>query len=274
MADVSSMNAVALGNSRRTQVREMNERIQAHNNDVANQISAIKDQAQTTNTITQAKDTAQGLWTGASMPSKIQAYKDWKASKTASNPTTQSEQTTTQTAQENAPENDATTPAQNTTEPPAEPVAEGSPSGASVSEEADNVGSKLTSGAPKGALSEAGETAFEKAGKGAGVLGAAAVGGMDIYNDIKAGKIAGNNDWEKAGNLLQIGGSVADIVGTFYPPAKLLGGVLDLTAGALDEVGGATDDTADKQEDTIQQTETEQTIAAPETATTTGGGVS
>ncbi len=274
MADVSSMNAIALGNSRRSQVREMNESIQAHNNNVANQISAIKDQAQTTNTITQAKDTAQGLWTGASMPDKIKAYKDWKASKTASNPTTQSEQTTQQTAQENAPENDATTPAQNTTDPPTEPVAEGSPSGASVSEEADNVGSKLTSGAPKGALSEAGETAFEKAGKGAGVLGAAAVGGLDIYNDIKAGKIAGNNGWEKAGNVLQIGGSIADIVGTIYPPAKLLGGVLDLTAGALDEVGGATDDTADKQENTIQQTETEQTIAAPETATTTGGDVS
>jgi len=273
MADVSSMNAIALGNSRRQAVRDMNERIQAHNNDVANQISQIKDQVKTANTITQAKDTAQGLWTGANMPDKIKAYKDWKASKQASNPTSQSEQTTRQTAQENAPEGDATTPAQNTTEPPAEPVAEGSPSGAGLSEEAENVGSKIS--APKGALTDAGESAFEKVGKGAGVLGAAAVGGLDVYNDFKGGfHLAGNNDWQKAGNLLQIGGSVADIVGTFYPPAKLLGGVLDLTSGALDEVGGATDDTADKQEDKIQQSETEQTIAAPETATTTGGGVS
>ena len=273
MADVSSMNAIALGNSRRQAVRDMNERIQAHNNDVANQISQIKDQVKTANTITQAKDTAQGLWTGANMLDKIKAYKDWKASKQASNPTSQSEQTTRQTAQENAPEGDATTPAQNTTEPPAEPVAEGSPSGAGLSEEAENVGSKIS--APKGALTDAGESAFEKVGKGAGVLGAAAVGGLDVYNDFKGGfHLAGNNDWQKAGNLLQIGGSVADIVGTFYPPAKLLGGVLDLTSGALDEVGGATDDTADKQEDKIQQSETEQSIAAPETATTTGGGVS
>ena len=272
MADVSSMNAIALGNARRQQVREMNERIQQHNNDVANQISQIKDQVQTANVIQQAKDTAQGLWTGASMPDKIKAYKDWKASKTASNPTSQSEQTTQQTAQENAPENDATTPAQNTTEPPTEPVAEGSPSGAGLSDEAENVGNKISM--PKGALTDAGESAFEKAGKGAGVLGAMAVGGLDIYNDIKAGKIAGNNGWEKAGNILQIGGSISDIVGTIYPPAKLLGGVLDLTAGALDEVGGATDDTAEKKEEGIQQSETEQTIAAPETATTTGGGVS
>lgn len=273
MADVSSMNAIALGNSRRQAVREMNERIQAHNNDVANQISQIKDQEKTANTIQQAKDTAQGLWTGASMPDKIKAYKDWKASKQASNPTTQNEQTTQQTAQENAPEGDATTPAQNTAQPPAEPVAEGSPAGAGLSDEAENVANKISM--PKGSLSEAGESAFEKLGKGAGVLGAGAIGGLDIYNDLKGGlHLAGNNNWEKAGNVLQIGGSVADIVGTFYPPAKLLGGVLDLTAGALDEVGGATDDTAEKKEEDIQQTETEQVVAQPETATTTGGGVS
>lgn len=273
MADVSSMNAVALGNARRQQVRDMNERIQQHNNDVANQISQIKDQVQTANVIQQAKDTAQGLWSGASMPDKIKAYKDWKASKKASNPTSQSEQTTQQTAEENAPENDATTPAQNTTETPTEPVAEGSPSGASLTEEAESVGNKIS--APKGALTEAGESAFEKIGKGAGVLGAGAIGGLDIYNDFKGGfHIAGNNDWEKAGNVLQIGGSIADIVGTAYPPAKLLGGVLDLTAGALDEVGGATDDTAEKKEEDIQKTETEQAVAQPETATTTGGGVS
>jgi len=274
MADVSSMNSIALGNSRRQEVRNMNERIQQHNNDVANQISQIKDQVATANVIQQAKDTAQGLWTGASMPDKIKAYKDWKASRTASNPTTQSDQTTSQTATENAPENDATTPAQNSTDPPTEPVAEGSPTGAGLSDEAESVGSKLTSGVPKGALTEAGESAFEKIGKGAGVLGSAARGGLDLYNDIKNGTPAGNNDWQRAGNLVQIGGSVADIVGTAYPPAKLLGGVLDLTAGALDEIGGATDDTSEKKEADIQKTETESAVAVPETATTTGGGVS
>ena len=152
MADVSSMNAIALGNSRRQEVRNMNEGIAAHNNNVANQISALKDQESTTNTIQQAKDTAQGLWAGKGMPDKIKAYKDWKAGKTASNPTTQSEQTTSQTATENAPENDATTPAQNPTDPPTEPVAEGSPTGAGLSDEAESVGTKLKSGVPKGAL--------------------------------------------------------------------------------------------------------------------------
>lgn len=272
MADVSSMQAVALGNSRIQAVRDMNERIQQHNNDVANQISQIKDQVATANVIQQAKDTASGLWTGASMPDKIKAYKDWKASRTASNPTTQSDQTTRQTAQQNAPENDATTPAQNTTDPPTEPIADGSPSGASLSDEAKNVASKIS--APKGALTDAGESAFERIGKGAGVLGATAIGGLDLYDDIKNGAPAGNNNWQRAGNLVQIGGSVADIVGTVYPPAKLLGGVLDLTAGALDEIGGATDDTAEKQEDQIQKTETESAVAVPETETTTGGGVS
>jgi hypothetical protein len=41
----------------------------------------------------------------------------------------------------------------------------------------------------------------------AGVLGSAALGGMDLYEDIKGGGIQGNNNWEKASNLLQIGGT-------------------------------------------------------------------
>ena len=118
-------------------VRELNERIRQHNTDIANQISNIKDQVKTTDTIRQAKDTAQGLWTGAKMPDKIKAYQDYVASKKSSNPTTQSENTTLENAETNAPQDDATTPEQNPTDPPTEPVAEGSPTGESISEEAE-----------------------------------------------------------------------------------------------------------------------------------------
>ena len=45
------------------------------------------------------------------------------------------------------------------------------------------------------------------------------------------------NSEEKVGNILQIGGAVSDIVGTAFPPAALLGGILDVTAGAIDTVG-------------------------------------
>lgn len=275
MSDVSSMNAIALGNARRQAVRETNERITQHNNDVANQISALKSQQATTQKILQAKDTAQALWSGAGMPDKIKAYKDYKASKSGTtNPTDKSTQDLNENAEQNNPTNDATTPEQTTTEPPTDPVAEGSPSGASVVEESAGAEDKLTKGMKNLPLTETGETALSKAGKVAGGLGSVAVGGLDIYNDFKTGsfKLAGNNGWEKAGNVLQIGGSVADLVGTFYPPAKLLGGVLDLTASAVDEVGEATDDTATKQDDALKQQETEGVQAQVEAPTQTTGG--
>ena len=261
MSDVSSMNAIALGNARRDAVRQRNEQIIQHNNDVANQISSLKDQQATVQSIIQAKDTAQALWTGAGLPDKIKAYQDYKASRSgATNPTSKSETNLQTEAERNNPTNQATTPAQNPTEPPSEAVAEGSPSGASVSEEGATAESRLTTGLKNSLpLTEEGETALSKAGKVAGGFGAVALGGLDVYNDFKTGsfKLAGNNGWEKAGNVLQIGGSVADLVGTVYPPAKLLGGILDLGASATDEIGRATDNTTTQQDDALKQQETE-----------------
>jgi len=269
MNDLANQQAISLGNARNQAVRDLNESIRQHNTDIANSISSIKDQIKTTDTIRQAKDTAQGLWTGASMPSKIKAYQDYVASKKSSNPTTQSENSTIENAQNNAPQDDATTPEQNPTDPPREPVAEGSPTGESIGEEAEASTSRLTNGLRKtGAFSDETLDTLQKGGtklgEGAGALGALAIGGLDVYDDIKSGGLAGNNNWEKASNFLQIGGSIADIVGTAYPPAKLIGGVLDLTAGALDTIGEAKDDTADKKEDAVQKSETETQVAQPQ----------
>ena len=50
---------------------------------------------------------------------------------------------------------------------------------------------------------------------------------------------------------------MADLVGTVYPPAKLLGGILDLGASAVDEIGQATDNTSSQQDDALKQQETE-----------------
>jgi len=268
MNDLANQQAISLGNARNQAVRDLNERIREHNTNIANQITQAKEQIKTADTIKQAKDTAQGLWTGAKMPDRIKAYKDYVNSKKSSNPTTQSENTTSENAQNNNPQDDATTPEQNPTDPPSEPVAEGSPTGESIGEEAEASTSRITNGLRKtGAFSD--ETldtlgkVGEKAGKGAGVLGAAAIGGLDIYQDFKKGGLAGNNNWEKASNLLQIGGSIADIVGSVYPPAALVGGALDLTAGALDEVGEGEDTTEADKEDQIKQQETETEVAQP-----------
>ena len=268
MDDLANQQAISLGNARNQSIRDLNERIRQHNTDIANQVSSIKDQIKTTDTIKQAKDTAQGLWTGANMPNKIKAYKDYVESKKSSNATSQSEKTTSENAENNNPQDDATTSEQNPTDPPEEPVAEGSPTGESVGEEAEASSSRLMKGLRKtGAFSDEtldtlGEVG-EKVGKGAGVLGAGAIGGLDLYEDIKGKGLAGNNNWEKASNLLQIGGSIADLGGAVFPPAALIGGVLDLTSGALDLVGEAKDDTKEKQEDVVQKQETEQQIAQP-----------
>lgn len=271
MNDIANQQAIALGNSRRQAVRDLNERIQQHNSDIANQISQAKDQVKTFDTITKAQDTAQSLWTGSKMPDKIKAFNEYMSDKKASNPTTQSERTTANNAQENTPNQDATTPEQNPTEPPAEPVGEGTNTGEAASEEASTATSDIVDGLKNtGAVTEEGAQKLSKlasvggkVAKGAGVLGAAAIGGLDIYNDIKAKGLAGNNNWEKAGNLLQIGGSFADIAGTVSPPAALLGGVLDLTASALDAIGEGEDTKETDDLTAQQQAETEQQVADP-----------
>jgi hypothetical protein len=271
MNDIANQQAIALGNSRRQAVRDLNERIQQHNSDIANQISQAKDQVKTFDTIKKAQDTAQSLWTGSKMPDKIKAFNEYMSDKKASNPTTQSERTTANNAQENTPNQDATTPEQNPTEPPAEPVGEGTNTGETASEEASTATSDIVDGLKNtGAVTEEGAQKLSKlasvggkVAKGAGVLGAAAIGGLDIYNDIKAKGLAGNNNWEKAGNLLQIGGSFADIAGTVSPPAALLGGVLDLTASALDAIGEGEDTKETDDLTAQQQAETEQQVADP-----------
>lgn len=275
MEDLSNQSAIANGNARLNSVRELNERIREHNSDVADQIQNAREQLKTANTIAQAQQSAMAVWKGSKMPDAVKAYKEYKAknagAKQGSNPTSDYENS-------NKPDTsggieDAQTPAQTTDTPPAEPVAEGSTTGASISEDAEATGSKLVDGMPSGAkqaLTEAGESKLTKyasaGGEVAGTLMSGAVGAMDIYNDFKGGfHLAGNNWEEKAGNVLQIGGSIADVVGTFYPPAKLIGGALDLASGAISEVGEQLDTKDSDKLTQEQQSETIQEVAEPTT---------
>lgn len=279
----TSANAVAQGNARNSQVRDLNERIREHNTDVANKISGLKDQVKNTEQLKDLQQSAQALWTGKGMPDKVKAYNDYYANKKATNPTTQSETTTRSAAQENpAPEGDAQTPADTEgagAEAPAESTAVTETEEVSgATGEAGEVGaegSKLTGGI-ESAVGKGSKIAG-KFGEGAGVLMSAGAGAMDIYQDYEDSKrdghfeIAGNNAWEKAGNVLQIGGAVADVAGVFFPPAKLLGGVLDLASAGTNEIGEKLDDKPDQTLDTEQQQETEQTISQPATQTLTTG---
>ena len=247
--------SISHGNARRDEVRQLNANISDHNKNVTNTMNGLLDQQKTTETIKQAQDSAQALWTGSKMPDKVKAYKDWKNGKTSGDPKTKptpEADATKPTPEAEAPENPESNPTGSTTEPPAEPVEEGpmarpaseasSGAGADITESLENSGAK---GALKTAGKEGGEEIAETlgsklggaAGKIAGGAFGAAMGGMDAYEDIKAGKIEGNNAWEKAGNVLQMGGAVADVVGMAFPPAALLGGVLDLASGATSMIG-------------------------------------
>ena len=168
-----------------------------------------------------------------------------------------------------------------------EGLAEGTNAGKTITGEISSVagesgvGAEASSLVKKGmGLAEAGgdltmggiaKSGLKKLGGVAGVFGETAMAGVDIYDDIKAGGIAGNNNWEKAGNILQIGGAVSDIVGTFFPPAKLLGGVLDLASAGVNTIGEAEDTTDSDKLHQEQQQETEQTISAPIQETITTG---
>jgi hypothetical protein len=274
MADLygTNGNAIAMGNARMQAVRDFNDRVKQHNDDVMNSIQGLREQQKTADTINQIKTQATNLWTAKDIPGKVAEYNKWKASRNATNP---AEGSVRRTRQAPAPDTEPA-PAASTTEAGGEAVSELAPNAETVSEVASS--SEGATGAVSKGMTKAGEevaeTAFGKAASKVGVLGSAALGGMDLYEDIKAGGIQGNNNWEKASNLLQIGGSIGDLVGTFFPPAKLVGGVLDLASGITDTVGEKLDE--DKQADdlkTQQQQETEQTIAAPVQETVATGRV-
>lgn len=278
----TSANAVAQGNARNSAVRDLNERIRQHNTDVANKISQLKDQVSNTQQLKDLQQTGQALWTGKGMPDKVKAFNDYYTDKKASNPTTQSEITTRSSAQENpAPEGDAQTPADTDAEAPAESSAATETEEVSgATGDAGEVGAEGSqlSGGIESAVGKGSKIAG-KFGEGAGVLMSAGAGAMDLYEDYEDSKrdghfeIAGNNAWEKAGNILQIGGALADVAGVFFPPAKLLGGVLDLASAGTDEIGEKLDDKPDRDLDAEQQQETEGQLSIPAGQTLTTGRV-
>ena len=288
MADMygSSSSAIGMGNARRDQVRDLNERVTAHNNDVANKISGLKDQAKSAQQLSELGNSAKALWSAKGMPDRVKSFNDWNNDRTASNMTAKAESAQRDLASSQPIEMDALTSAQRT-------GVDSAPAGSSrtlseaqsVGESAEGVvggeGSQLLKGTEQAVEgSSMLKSAVGKVGEVAGVLGSAAVGGDDLYDDYKksmaAGKleIAGNNNWEKAGNVLQIGGSIADVAGAFFPPAKLLGGVLDLASAATTEVGQAEDNTASDKLDDQGKTETESSVSAPQEATISTGRVS
>jgi len=74
-------------------------------------------------------------------------------------------------------------------------------------------------------VSQLSEEGAGKLVRGAGALGGAATGIMDLDNDLKAKSLGGKNaNWEqKVGDVFQMGGSVADVAGIVNPFAEVVG---------------------------------------------------
>lgn len=262
----ADVGAIQQGNMRSQAVMDANNKVREHNNDLAGQISQLKSQEKTADITEGIKDAIGGTIASGKIGGKVKDYQNWVANRKASNPTTQATNELSDTADKSA------------TAPPTseEPSTKLTDTGDGIFEsegalegQSEGVMSRAKTGI-KNALGVSDE-ALETAGKGIGEIASVGMAGMDIYKDIKAGGIAGDNWASKTSNVLQIGGAIADLGGAVFPPLALLGGAIDIASGVSGEIGDLIDSgKQDKETDELQQQETEttQTISAPTPAST------
>lgn len=274
---------VSSGNMNRRSMLQYQQAVQDHNSQIAknivdlkNNLSSQQSQMTETEAFSGIRDGLDGLIGANGVKEGLQSVKSWSAKRNnkgnalkslinespdgvngdvrvgdepEASPQVQApENSTTEPPSTASPEGTSATPSSNTN-----PTAE---EHASITVGEDGQG-KTGSLIHKGIQSVTGlsDEAIEKVGKTTGALGSAIAGGTDLYEDLKAGKIAGDNGWEKAGNVTQIGGAISDIAGLVFPPAELVGGVLDLVGGALDGIGEFFEGSKKKQE--VKATEQE-----------------
>ena len=247
MSDLYGTNgqAIMMGNAHMDAVRDLRDRVRQHNQEVTDKIQGLKSAQQTFDILQQAKDQAQNLWIAKDIPGKVQEYNKYFADRAAG------------TAK-------ATNPGKNTEVNLRDAMSEKQLSklaGGEAETALKDADKAVVKGLAKEGENLVDKTALGAVGEKVGVLGSAAIGGMDLYEDIKSGGIQGNNTWEKAGNVLQIGGAVADIAGNFFPPAKLVGGILDLSAGVTESIGDKLDE--NKKSDDLKKEQEEETETPP-----------
>jgi len=236
------------GNMRSQSVMDRNQAVQEHNNGVATQISNLKAQQKTGDEVTGGVSAVQQFWAGGKIPDQVGALQAHlaKGGTAFSNPVSQAQSEASKGLSDTA-----TKVGETETNPP------------ELTDEGDGIFSSVEG---------AGESGASTALKGLGGVTALATGGMDIYKDFKAGGIAGDNWACKTSNILQIGGAIADLGGTVFPPLAIIGGISDIASGVFGEVGAVKDkDKQTQADDKLQSEDTEtgqeQTV---QTAVSTG----
>jgi hypothetical protein len=254
------------GNMRTKSILDANRAVQEHNKSLGEQMTSLKSQQKTADVLEQTKDATQGFWAMGKLPDATKAWKSWSSGETnfRGNPTTTAQKSFSDTA-------DAVQAADKSDDIKMKSLGDG------IFESAESDAQTALSEGGSGGLKGLGEFA-DIASKGVGALAAGAVGGYDIYEDFAGGKgfhIAGDNWASKASNLLQIGGAIADIGGTVFPPLALIGGVADIAGGIAGEIGEKIDEGKEKSEDDkVQQENTEQQQAVGVQAPQVTGRVS
>lgn len=248
----ADVGAIQQGNMRSQAVMDANRAIQDHNNDLAGQIASLKAQQQSDETEEGIKNAIGGYISTGKIGGQVEDFKDWVNSNKNVSPMTLAQNTL----------QDGLKSVANTTSEPPE-----------------------VAGVDKTVVSDAGDDmkktlsfsdeAIDKLGKVGGDITSVGMAGMDIYKDIQANGIAGDNWASKTSNVLQIGGAIADVGGTVFPPLALLGGTLDIASGVAGEIGDLIHGgTQDQKTDELQEQETEKPISAPVEAPATTGRVS
>lgn len=268
----SDVGAIQEGNMRTKAVTDANKAVKAHNDDVAVQIKGLKAQAQSSESSTLMGEATQQFWASGKIPGAAKAFSDWQTGATdfRGNPIGALKDTAGKLAGTNPT---TSTVGEATPEAPEAPPEGAPPEGGAEGAEGagEGVGEEALEGGGEALGEETAETGLSTLGKGLSGVTALATGGFDIYQDVKAGGIAGDNWASKTSNILQIGGAIADLGGTVFPPLAIVGGVADIAAGVFGEVGAVKDEGKKESDlDTTQQqdTETTQTVSEQQQATT------
>tara|TARA_R110001606_G_scaffold7782_3_gene34046 strand:+ start:813 stop:1607 length:795 start_codon:yes stop_codon:yes gene_type:complete len=214
------------GNMRTRSVMDANQAVSNHNDKVANDISNLRGQQQTSQILDATKNATSQFWAAGKVPEQVKAFNQWNKAPTATNPVSQAQGAA---ADIKSPSAAFEAPKTTTGVPELKDTGDG------VFESETSLSTATTT------ADDVAEDVGSKLGKGVGTLGSVATAGIDIYQDynsLKAGHgIAGDNWASKTSNLLQIGGAIADVGGTVFPPLAMVGGAVDLIAGGFGELG-------------------------------------
>lgn len=228
---------IADGNRRSGEGAQIRKNIDQHNNELGDRVKQLKQGVQSQTTETAIQGAISGYMAGNGLKNSLENYKTYRQAgqtkvtelnRIKSSATGTSEPVTNDPAPSASPEGAAASSG-------SAPTAEEHTAVTAGEDDAGKTGSMVHKGIKT--ITGLSDEAIDRVGKGAGVLGATAIGGMDLYKDFEKGGIAGDNGWEKVGNVAQIGGAIADTIGVAFPPAAIIGGVLDVVGGITNEIG-------------------------------------